>query len=111
MNQTGLQHNLDNINHKLTGYVFVQPVGFNHVFYFPSFSEIALTPSEYIFIREENFYINEKTHFNNHIRKLMTSNYYYHINNNSLFDEVFIYGNNTEGQYFTLNGEIYNFSI
>ena len=112
VNQTDLKHNLDTINNKLTGYFFVEPVGFNHVFYYPSISKIAQTPSESIFTWDDSFYVNEKINFNNHIQKLMTSNYYdIIIKTSSIFDEIYIKENSTEEQYFSLNGEIYNFSI
>ena len=41
----------------------------------------------------------------------MSSNYYKYIENNSIFDEIYIDGNSSENQYFSINGEINNFSI
>ena len=110
INQTGLLFNLDNINNKLNGYFFINPVGFNKAFYFPQMPEEPLTTSESIFNWNETFYLNEKTYFNNHIQKLMTSNYIKYIKD-SIFDEVFINGINSESQYFSVNGELFNFSI
>ena len=108
-----IKMNLENINKKLNGYFFVNSVGFNHAFFFPSSNETSATPSENIFKWDNNYYLNEKTFFNNHIQKIMTSNYIKYINkmNQSIFDEIYSNGYNSEDQYFTLNGEIYNFSI
>ena len=111
--QNEIKMNLENINKKLNGYFFVNSVGFNHAFFFPSSNETSATPSENIFKWDNNYYLNEKTFFNNHIQKIMTSNYIKYINkmNQSIFDEIYSNGYNSEDQYFTLNGEIYNFSI
>ena len=113
ISQSEIIMTLENINKKLNGYFFVNSVGFNHVFYFPSAKNISETPCESIFNWDKNYFLNEKTFFINHIQKIMTSNYIKYINNinHSFFDEIYSNGYNTEEQYFTLNGEIYNFSI
>ena len=110
INQTSLIYNLDYFNKKLIGYYFIIPVGFNNVFYFPSKTENAQTPGRSIFNWEDGYSLEEKNYFNNHIQKLMSSNYIKYIID-SLFDEIYINGNNTENQYFSFNKEIYNFSI
>ena len=113
ISQNEIIMNLENINKKLNGYFFVNSVGFNHAFYFPLKKEASETPGESIFNWETNYYLNEKTFFTNHIQKIMTSNYIKYINNinHSFFDEIYSNGYNADEQYFTLNGEIFNFSI
>ena len=113
INPKDIVMSLENINKKLNGYFFVNSVGFNHVFYFPSSMDISKTPCESIYKWNKNYFLNEKTFFTNHIQKIMTSNYLKYINNmnNSFFEEIYSNGYNAKEQYFTLNNEIYNFSI
>ena len=54
-----IKMNLENINKKLNGYFFVNSVGFNHAFFFPSSNETSATPSENIFKWDNNYYLNE----------------------------------------------------
>ena len=111
LNQNNLLYNLDNINSKIKGYFFIIPVGFNHIFYYPRINETAKTLTESIFSWDRTFYLSEKTYFNNYIQKLMTSNYYQYIENNSIFDEIYIDGESSKNQIFSINGEMQNFSI
>ena len=102
----------DNFNSKLVGYYLITAVGFNKVFYYPLNSDNAKTPTENIFRWDRTFYLEEKTYFMNHIQKLITSNYQRILNQSeSIFDEIYINGQNTSGQYFYFNGEKYYFSI
>ena len=110
ISQKDLLFNLDDVNNKINGYYFVVSVGFNKVLFFPLKNEIAKTPGENIFDYDTPFYLNEKTYFINHIQKIMTSNYIEHVTDIS-FDEIYSNGNNSEDQYFSLNGARYNFSI
>ena len=59
--------------------------------------------------------MDERIHFFNHIQKLMTSNYLKQIiknkENDNVLDEIYINGENTYEQYFTINNKVYNFSI
>ena len=105
-----LVSNSENINSKISGYFFITLVGFNHLFYFPQMIEEALTPSEAIFTWDKNFFVKEKDDFINYIQKLMTSNYIKYIND-SLWDEIYLNGENNSGQYFYFNGEKNNFSL
>ena len=108
--QDSLVSNSDNINSKIFGYFFITLVGFNHLFYFPQMIEEALTPSEAIFTWDKNFFVKEKDDFINYIQKLMTSNYIKYIND-SLWDEIYLNGENNSGQYFYFNGEKNYFSL
>ena len=105
-----LVSNSENINSKISGYFFITLVGFNHLFYFPQMIEEALTPSEAIFTWDKNFFVKEKDDFINYIQKLMTSNYIKYIND-SLWDEIYLNGENNSGQYFYFNGEKNYFSL
>ena len=105
-----LVSNSENINSKISGYFFITLVGFNHLFYFPQMIEEALTPSEAIFTWDKNFFVKEKDDFINYIQKLMTSNYIKYIND-SLWDEIYINGENNSEQYFYFNGEKNYFSL
>ena len=108
--QDSLVSNSENINSKISGYFFITLVGFNHLFYFPQMIEEALTPSEAIFTWDKNFFVKEKDDFINYIQKLMTSNYIKYIND-SLWDEIYINGENNSEQYFYFNGEKNYFSL
>ena len=102
---------LEKTTYEMTGYFFINPVGFNKVFYFPQMDlDVVKTATENIFKWDSNFYLNEKIYFSNHIQKLMSSNYINYIKD-SLYEEIYINGNNSYEQYFSLNGEIFNFSI
>ena len=105
--------NFDNINNKLNGYFLVAPVGFNKVFYFPQSKEYAYTPMENIFANNKNFFLEEKVYFLNHVQKLMTSNYIKYIKDDreTFLEEVYTNGQNSNEQYFNLDGEAFNFSI
>ena len=72
--------------------------------------EEALTPSEAIFTWDKNFFVKEKDDFINYIQKLMTSNYIKYIND-SLWDEIYLNGENNSGQYLYFNGEKNYFSL
>ena len=111
--QDSLIFNFDNINNKLNGYFLVVPVGFNKIFYFPQSMEYANTPMENIFGNNKNFFLEEKVYFLNHVQKLMTSNYIKYIKEDreSFFEEVYTNGQNSNDQYFYLNGQAFNFSI
>ena len=111
--QNNILYNLNNINNKLIGYFFINSIGFSNSFYFPDENIIPGNPCESIFKWEDNFFLEEKTYFGNHIQKLMSSNYIKYINqsNDNLFDEIYINGINSYDQYFSVSGKIYNFSI
>ena len=111
MNQENLLYNLDSINGKIRGYFLINPIGFNHIFYYPLINDTAKTLTEHIFSWEHNFYLSEKTYFNNYIQKMMTSNYYNLIEKNSIFEEIYIDGKSSENQIFSINGVTNNFSI
>ena len=110
VNSGELNAYFDSINLKLSGYFFVHPVGFANSFYFPLNSEKALTIVENIFKREDTFFLEEKTYFSNIVQKLMSSNYVKYLNS-SIYDEVFINGENSNNQTFYLNGQEFNYSL
>ena len=105
-----LNFNLDIINSKINGYFFMNSVGFFYSFYFPENPEETLTLSENIYRWDKKFFLQEKMNFLINIEKLMTSNYIKYIND-SLYEEVFVNGENSNNQFFYINGEKYNFSI
>ena len=111
--QDDLLYSFDNFNSKLVGYFLITAIGFNKVFYYPQNNNIAKTATENIFRWDRNFYLEEKTHFMNHIQKIITSNYNKYINNdtNSIFEEIKINGVDLSDQYFYFNGEKFYFSI
>ena len=111
LSQNEMIYYFDNINNKLNGYFFITSVGFNHAFYYPRVIEKPETPCESIFKKDNIFFLSEKTYFNNHIQKLMTSNYYEQLKDKDIFDEVYTNKINTEEQYFSVGGENFNFSI
>ena len=109
-----LVFSFDNFNSKLAGYYLITSIGFNKVFYFPQTEEDSKTPTENIFRWDRKFYLEEKTHFMNHIQKLITSNYNKFLNKsdeNNILDEIIINGENISEQYFYFNGVKYYFSI
>ena len=101
---------LDHFNSKISGYFFVNPVGFSKSFYFPNKLEDALTMSENIYERDKKYFLEEKTYFNNNIQRLMTSNYIKYIND-SLYTEIFTNGKNRNEQIFYIDGQKFEFSI
>ena len=101
---------LDNLNTNIKGYFFVSNIGFNNVFYFPHSTSTGKIPTEYIFNRDSNYTINEKKDFYYNIKKTFTSNYIDYIGDTE-FEEVFINGKNSSGQYFYVDEEIFNYSI
>ena len=109
-NENDLNYNFDNINLKLSGYFFINSVGFVHPFYFPQKIEEGLTVTENIYERNKKFFLSEKTYFSNNIQKLMSSNYIKYIND-SLYSEIYTNGKNKSEQIFYINGEKYEFSI
>ena len=111
--QEDLIFSFDNFNSKLVGYYLITSVGFNNAFYYPQMSDFAKTPTENIFRWDRKFYLEEKTHFTNHIQKLITSNYNNYIGDtaNSIFEEIKINGVNTSEQYFYLNKQRFFFSL
>ena len=110
VNSNDLNYNLDNINNKLSGYFFINSVGFAHSFYFPGSVSEALTNTEYLYSWGKNFYLEEKTYFSNNIQKYLTSNYIKYLNG-ALNSEIFINGINGDKQIINIDGEKYNFSI
>ena len=103
----------EKITDKISGYFLVTPVGFNRVFYFPHKIVTAFTPSEAIYSQDKNFFVEEKIDFSNRVQNMMTSNYIRNIEsgNNTIWDEVFVNGQNKSEQYFYFQGEKYYFSI
>ena len=101
---------LDNLNSNIKGYFFVSNIGFNNVFYFPHSTSTGKIPTEYIFNRDSNYTINEKKDFYYNIKKTFTSNYIDYIGDTE-FEEVYLNGKNSSGQYFYVDEEIFNYSI
>ena len=101
---------LDDFNHKLDGYFFVSNVGYNNVFYFPQGTITPKTSTENIYKWGIKYILNEKKYFHEHIRKIMSSNYNEYIGN-SIYDEVFVNGKNSNEQFFYINEEKFNYSI
>ena len=100
---------LDNFNSKLKGYYFVTNIGFNNVFYFPESTSSPLTPTEYIYNWNINYKLDEKDYFNIY-RKVFSTNYIEQAEISD-FDEVYVNGKNSSGQFFYINEEKYRFSI
>ena len=65
---------------------------------------------ENIFKWDLNFNLEEKDYFYNNIRNIFSSNYIDKIGD-SIFDEVYVNGENSSEQYFYLNGKKLNYSI
>ena len=103
--------NLENLNSNLAGYYFISIVGFNNVFYFPQGTVDPKTSTQNIFKWDFDYELDEKSNFFDNIRKIFTSNYIDYLNNESTFEEIFINGKNSSGQYFFINGEKYKYSI
>ena len=102
-------NSLENLNSNLLGYFFISNVGFNNVFYFPQGPVSPKTSTENIYNWNINYSLKEKTHFYNEIRKIFSSNY------NGVFfseyEEIFVNGENTSNQFFTIDGKKYKYSI
>ena len=101
---------LDNFNSKMVGYFYISNVGFDHVFYFPKGTITPKTSTENIYKWGKKYKLDEKTYFHENIRKSLTSNYIDQIGD-SIYDEVFVNGNNANDQYFYINEEKYRYSI
>ena len=101
---------LEDMNDKIIGYFFVTTVGFNNVFYFPGGPISPLGITESIFSWNKGFYLYEKTFFNNNIKNIFTSNYINYLND-SIYGEVYVDGNNSNSQFFNINGEKFKYSI
>ena len=101
---------LEDMNDKIIGYFFVTTVGFNNVFYFPGGPISPLGITESIFSWNKGFYLYEKTFFNNNIKNIFTSNYINYLND-SIYGEVYVDGNNSDSQFFNINGEKFKYSI
>ena len=110
----------DNYNDRLIGYFSIVTIGQNNAFYFPQISSIGTgkTLGEYIFRWDKDYYLEEKLDFFQVINKLLTSNYYKIINNQSLyedplniFNQINIDDSNGENQYFYLNKVKYYYNI
>ena len=102
-----LNFSLDELNYGINGYFFISNVGFNHVFFFPLSTSTSKIPTDYIFGWNFDFYLDEKVNFYYHIKNYFTSNYIDKIGNN-LNDEIYINGNNSNEQYFYVNGTTFN---
>jgi len=120
INGKDLFNSFDNFNEKLFGYFSVTSIGFNKAFYFPQMFYLGYGKNlgEYIFIRDRNYYFEEKLEFFNIIQYNMTSNYYNYINRVNIqkdpiniFEEVIIDNSSGENQRFYLNGEKINYCI
>ena len=101
---------LDTLNSKMMGYYFISNVGFNNVFYFPKGTITPKTSTENIYKWGLNFKLEEKIYFHEHLRKILSSNYIDYIDD-YVYNEVFVNGKNSSGQYFFINGEKYKYSI
>ena len=101
---------LENFNTQILGYYFLSNVGFNNVFFFPLGSGTPKTSMDEIYKWKCKYKLNEKIHFHDNIRKIMSSNYIDFIGNNT-YDEVFVNGKNSCDQFFFVDGKGYNYSI
>ena len=101
---------LEDLNSKIDGYFFITLVGFNNVFYFPQGTISPKTSIENVFQWNNNFNLEEKVYFYSNIRKIFSSNYINYMRD-SIYDEIFINGKNSSGQYFFMNGEKLKYSI
>ena len=108
---TELIFGLENLNSNMPGYFLVSNIGYNNDFYYPSGEVKSKSSVENIFKWDIKYNLVEKAQFHDNIRKILSSNYIEYINNNSIYDEVFVNGHNSSGQYFYLNGEKLEYSI
>ena len=100
---------LENLNSNLLGYFFISNVGFNNVFYFPQGPVSPKTSTENIYNWDINYSLEEKTYFYNEIRKIFSSNYNDIIITE--YDEIYVNGDNSSNQFFTIDGKKYKYSI
>ena len=100
---------LENFNSQLTGYYFISFVGFSNLFFF-HLKAVAKTSTDEIFRWADNYILDEKSFYHDIIRKIMSSNYIEYIGD-SIYDEVYINGQNSSNQTFFVNGKEYNYSI
>ena len=103
-------YSLDSLNTNLAGYYFISNVGYNQVFYFPQGPLSPLTSIENIFKWDTSYFLDEKIEFNNNVKKIFSSNYIDNIGT-SLYDEIYVNGKNSSGQYFYVNNEKLKYSI
>ena len=110
VNNEDMISSLENLNSNIFGYFFITIVGFNNVFYFPQGPISPKTSLENIYHWDKKFYLEEKVDFYNNNRKIFSSNYINYMKD-SVFDEIFVNGKNSSGQYFYMNGEKIKYSI
>ena len=103
-------YSLDSLNTNLAGYYFISNVGYSQVFYFPQGPLSPLTSIENIFKWDTSYFLDEKIEFNNNVKKIFSSNYIDNIGT-SLYDEIYVNGKNSSGQYFYVNNEKLKYSI
>ena len=96
---------LENFNSQLTGYYFISFVGFSNLFFF-HLKAVAKTSTDEIFRWADNYILDEKSFYHDIIRKIMSSNYIEYIGD-SIYDEVYINGQNSSNQTFFVNGKEY----
>ena len=110
VNNEDMVASLEKLNSNIIGYFFVSNVGFSNVFYYPDGPISPRTSIENIYKWDLDYDLEEKIYFYNKLRKIFSSNY---INNigNSLFDEVYVNGNNSDEQYFYLKRKKLKYSI
>ena len=100
----GINNSMEELNVNMPGYFFIANVGFNHALYFPNCGFEPKTLSDNIFRWDISYKINEKIYFYNNIKNKLSSNYLDNIGD-SIYDEVFVNGKNSDEQYFLVNGE------
>ena len=100
---------LENLNANLLGYFFISNIGFNNVFYFPQGPVSPKTSTENIFNWNIKYKLEEKAFFFNIIRKRISSNY----NNilKEIYDEIYVNGENSTLQFFSIDGKRYKYSV
>ena len=101
---------LENLNSKIIGYYFVSNVGFNNVFYFPQGPISPRTSTESVYNWNIGYNLDEKSFYNDNIKKILSSNYIDYIGG-SIYDEIFINGKNSSNQEFFINGKKFKYSI
>ena len=106
-----LVESLEELNSKMIGYFFITIVGFDHVFFFPKGTISPKTATANVFKWEFDFKLDEKIEFIENVRKIFTTNYIDYINDSNIYDEIYVNGKNSSGQYFYLRGEKIKYSI
>ena len=101
---------LEDFNSKINGYFFISNVGYNNFFYFPQGAGELKSSTEQIYKWDLDSKLSEKIYFHENIRKILSSNYLDYIGD-SLNDEIFVNGKNSNGQYFYINKEKFKYSI